>query len=355
MSSSMLEAIREAKLEIKAEAKLNAQPEQQQPIQHLPILSAQTIAALNFPYSKVLDVVEQAFKAIDHPDSANPLKVIMTPEDGHSIAYSMAGRDAGSQTVGFKVVYEFDQDRSRNRYQFYSFIFLCDDQTGHPIALMDVKQLGPMRTSATSALFAKAAASPDAKTALVVGTGEQGQIALPMLVTALPQLSRLLVHGTYQAGIEAVQANVKSHFPDREVEVASNLEMAVRDADIILAVTGLSAKENIRHEWLKPGAIVILVGYGIEKSVLHKADRVITTDVEQMKVTGDDLLNEQGELPEVSATLSEIIKQQKPARSHPDEIIFAYNSGMIITDVALGRAVAEFAKKAHKIEDVQLW
>jgi ornithine cyclodeaminase len=148
---------------------------------------------------------------------------------------------------------------------------------------------------------------------------------------------------------------VKSHFPDREVEVANNLEMAVRDADIILAVTGLSAKKNIRHEWLKPGAIVILVGYGIEKSVLHKADRVITTDVDQMKVTGDDLLNEQGELPEVSATLSEIIKQQKPARSHPDEIIFAYNSGMIITDVALGRAVAEFAKKAHKIEDVQLW
>jgi len=325
------------------------------PIQQLPILSAQTIAGLNFPYAQVLNVVEQAFKAIDHPDSANPLKVIMTPKDTHSIAYSMAGRDAGSKTVGFKVVYEFDQDRSRNRYQFYSFIFLCDDESGHPIALMDVKQLGPMRTSATSALFAKAAAKPDATTALVVGTGEQGQIALPMLVTALPNLSRLMVHGSYKAGIEAVQANVKLHFPKRHVEVADDLESAVRDADIILAVTGLSAKENIRHEWLKPGALVILVGYGIEKSVLHNADRVITTDIDQMNVTGDDLRNEKGKLPKVAAILSEIIKQQKPARNHSDEIIFAYNSGMIITDVALGRAVAEFAHKSHKIEGVQLW
>ncbi|WP_281558071.1 ornithine cyclodeaminase [Thalassomonas sp. RHCl1] len=326
-----------------------------EPMQHLPILNADTLAQLNFPYSRVLEVVEQAFRAIDHPDSNNPLKVIMTPQDGHSIAYSMAGRDAGSQTVGFKVVYEFDPDRSRGSYQFYSFIFLCDDLTGQPLALMDVKQLGPMRTSATSALFAKAAATPDAKTALVVGSGEQGQIALPMLVTAMPQLSRLIVHGSYQAGVAAVQENVTSRFPEREVEVSSDLEAAVRDADIILAVTGLSAKENIRHEWLKPGAVVILVGYGIEKDVLHKADRVITTDEGQMKVTGDDLLDEQGQLPQVAATLTEIIQQQKPARSHKDEIIFAYNSGMIITDVALGRAVAEFAKGEDKMQAAKLW
>ncbi|WP_269082339.1 hypothetical protein [Thalassomonas viridans] len=129
----------------------------------------------------------------------------------------------------------------------------------------------------------------------------------------------------------------------------------MREADVILAVTGLSAKENIRHEWLKPGAVVILVGYGIEKDVLHKADRVITTDADQMKVTGDDLLNEQGQLPEVAATLNEIIHGQKPARSHKDEIIFAYNSGMIITDVALGRAVADFARDQDKLEAAKLW
>ena len=71
----------------------------------LPILNEARLAQLNFPYSKVIEVVENAFRSLHHPDSANPLKVIMTPQDGRSIAYSMAGRDAASNTVGFKVVY----------------------------------------------------------------------------------------------------------------------------------------------------------------------------------------------------------------------------------------------------------
>lgn len=124
---------------------------------------------------------------------------------------------------------------------------------------------------------------------------------------------------------------------------------------MILAVTGLSAKENIKYEWLKPGAVVILVGYGIEKSVLHRADRLLTTDAEQMKVTGDDLLDENGKLPAVDATLTEILNGEKPTRTHPDEIIFVYNSGMIITDVALGRAVADFAITQENVEEVTLW
>lgn len=321
----------------------------------LTILNEARLAQLDFPYSKVIEVVENAFCSLNHPDSANPLKVIMTPQDGRSIAYSMAGRDAASNTVGFKVVYEYDPDRSRNQYQFYSFIFLCDDATGHPVALMDVKELGPMRTSATSALFAKHAVHSDAKNALVVGTGVQGQIALPMLVTALPQLTHLAVHGSYQAGLEAVQQKLKDHHPQRHVEVSEDLEASVRQADVILAVTGLSAKENIKYEWLKPGAVVILVGYGIEKSVLHRADRLLTTDAEQMKITGDDLLNEDGKLPAVDATLTEILNGEKPARTHPDEIIFVYNSGMIITDVALGRAIADFAITQENVEEVTLW
>ncbi|KJY97562.1 MULTISPECIES: ornithine cyclodeaminase [Pseudoalteromonas] len=321
----------------------------------LPILNEARLAQLDFPYSKVIEVVENAFRSLHHPDSANPLKVIMTPQDGRSIAYSMAGRDAASNTVGFKVVYEYDPDRSRNQYQFYSFIFLCDDATGHPVALMDVKELGPMRTSATSALFAKYAVHSDAKNALVVGTGVQGQIALPMLVTALPQLTHLTVHGSYQTGLEAVQQKLKEHHPQRQVAVSQDLEASVRQADVILAVTGLSAKENIKYEWLKPGAVVILVGYGIEKPVLHRADRLLTTDAEQMKVTGDDLLDENGKLPAVDATLTEILNDEKPARTHPDEIIFVYNSGMIITDVALGRAVADFAITQGNVEEVTLW
>ena len=93
------------------------------------------------------------FVALREGDSHNPLKTIVQPADQRSIAYSMVGRDAASETLGFKMVYEFDPRRTRNAYRFHSFIFLCDDVTGQPIALMDVVKLGPLRTSATSALM----------------------------------------------------------------------------------------------------------------------------------------------------------------------------------------------------------
>lgn len=323
--------------------------------QSLLILNQQALSQLDIPLQKVLDTVQQAFLSLADPDSANPLKVIMEPMDKHSIAYSMAGRDAASKSVGFKVVYEFDSDRSRNHYQFYSFLFILDDETGKPLALMDVQQLGPLRTSATSALIAKAGAKKNAKTALVIGTGAQGQIALPMLVTALPSLETLIMHGSYTDGIDIARKNLQRYYPERHITRSSNLQQSVGEADIILAVTGLSTKESIPYHWLRPGALVILVGYGVEPEVLHKADYLIATDEEQMKVTSSDMVDENGNIPAVDTELAEILSGKKLGRINDAQIVFAYNSGMIITDVALGRLTAEYARRADAGQEVQLW
>jgi ornithine cyclodeaminase len=319
------------------------------------MLNQDALSQLDIPLPKILNIVQQAFLSLADPNSANPLKVIMEPVDKHSIAYSMAGRDAASKSVGFKMVYEYDSDRSRNRYQFYSFIFIIDDETGEPLALMDVQQLGPLRTSATSALIAKASAKKNAKTALVVGTGAQGQIALPMLVTALPTLEKLIIHGSYEEGINNARENLRRYHPDRHITRSVNLQESVAEADIILAVTGLSAQESIPYHWLKPGALIILVGYGIEPEVLHKADYVIATDEEQMKVTSADMVDGNGNIPAVNAELAQILNEEKPGRTNDSQIIFAYNSGMIITDVALGRITAEYARLAGVGQEVQLW
>ncbi|MET0357285.1 MAG: hypothetical protein ABW044_10930 [Cellvibrio sp.] len=319
------------------------------------ILNQKALSHLDIPLQKILDVVREAFLSLANPDSANPLKVIMEPVDKHSIAYSMAGRDAATKSVGFKVVYEYDSDRSRDAYQFYSFIFIVDDETGQPLALMDVQQLGPLRTSATSALIAKAAAKSDAKTALVVGTGVQAQIALPMLLTALPNLEKLVIHGSYEEGMNNAQKNLQKYYPHRDIIRSSNLQQSVAEADIILAVAGLSVKESIPYHWLKSGALIILVGYGIDPEILHKADYVIATDAEQMKVTSGDMVDAHGNIPPVNAELAEILSGEKMGRTNDSQIVFAYNSGMIITDVALGRIVAEHARNAGLGQTIQLW
>ncbi len=323
--------------------------------QGLLVLSQPMLERLEIDLHDVLDVVEAALMGLRLGDSANPQKTIVQPPDQHSIAYSMVGRDSTTQTVGFKVVYEFDPERSTDQYRFHSFIFLCDDQTGLPIALMDVVMLGPLRTAATSALMAKAAC-PQARTALVVGTGIQGQMALPLLVAAMPQLEKLQIYGHYAAGIEAAQANLQKYFPERRIEVVTSLEQAANQADIIIGAAGVSVKAQVHHRWMKPQSVAILVGYGIDADVFQLADDLITTDIEQMKVTCADLLAADGVIPHVHAELPDILTGQATARSKAQGIVFAYNSGLVVTDIALGRYLADQAHRIPKLgRRVSLW
>lgn len=318
------------------------------------LLSQAELDDLEIRYEQVLEVVESAFIALRNGDSSNPLKTIVQPSDQRSIGYSMVGRDGASQTLGFKVVYEFDPQRSRQAYRFHSFIFLCDDATGEPIALMDVVKLGPLRTAATSALMARAA-HPAAKTALVVGTGAQGQIALPMLVAALPGLERLMVYGHHPAGLQAVQEGIRRLYPERSVEVVHNLQQAAGLADIVIGAAGLTATQQVHHAWLKPGAVAILLGYGIHADVLHHANYRIATDTEQMKVTCGDLAAADGSIPTIDAQLPDILLGTAAARRDSLDIVFAYNSGMVVTDVALGRYIAELALANNRGVRVKLW
>lgn len=320
----------------------------------LRILPQSELEGIGVGLEEVLQVVESALIGLRRPDSFNPLKTIVYPPDQRSISYSMVGRDGASNTVGFKVVYEFDPLRHNDTYQFHSFLFLCDDATGLPIALMDVVKLGPLRTSATAALMARAA-RPDARSALVVGTGVQGQNALPMLLAALPDLERLQVYGHYQAGLQAVCESVKRYDAAREVEIADDLRTAAAEADIVIGVAGASAKAEVRQAWLRPGTVAILAGYGINADVLHSADYRIATDAAQMQVTAGDLAGSDGQVPPINAELPDILLGKMPARHDERDIVFAYNSGMVVTDIALGRYLAQHALAKGRGQKVRLW
>ena len=305
---------------------------------------------LDIDRERVISVVEQAYRTLRESGSDNPVKTIVDGPDQRSLSYSMVARDAGSDTVCFKAVYEFDPRRARDSYRFHSFVLLCDDTTGAPIALMDVVRLGPLRSSATTALFARSA-RPDARGALVVGTGVQAQAALPMLLAALPDLDRLQVFGTYEEGLRAVRRSV----PDREVEIVEDLRKAAGEADVVIGAAGLSVRQEVRREWMRPGAVAVLLGHGVHADVCHGADHRIATDTAQMHATCDDLRDENGGLPTVDAELPDILLGRAPARRDARDVVFAYNSGMAVTDAALGRYVADLALAAGRGERVSFW
>ncbi|MFF2748365.1 ornithine cyclodeaminase family protein [Kitasatospora sp. NPDC058048] len=321
----------------------------------LRVLSTSDLAGLDITLADVVDTVEQAYRTLAAGQSDNPRKLTVKPADGHSVSYAMLGRDGVRNVVAVKTSYKHGLDRSRENQHYYTTLTIYDDVTGLPVAMMDCSRIGSLRTPAVSALLARECAAPDASTALVIGTGTQGRLALPFLLTALPGLERLLLSGTHPDGIAAVRAELARHFPDRELELVTDLRAAARDADVIVATAGGHTPAAVEADWLKPGAVSILVGHGLAPSTLHRADRVIATSEAQMRVTGTDMADADGKLPAVDLELPVVISGTAAARTAPGQRIFAYNSGLVVTDIALGHRFAQLAAAQGLGTEVALW
>ncbi|MFD8912371.1 ornithine cyclodeaminase family protein [Streptomyces sp. NPDC059575] len=325
------------------------------PDRRLRVLSTSDLAGIDISLGDVLATVEGAYRTLADGLSDNPRKLTVKPADGHSVSYAMLGRDGTREIVAVKTSYKHGLDKGREEQHYYTTLTLYDDVTGLPVAMMDCSRIGSLRTPAVSALLARECAVPDASTALVIGTGTQGRLALPFLLTALPDLDRLLLSGTHPEGIAAVRAELARHFPGREVEVVGDLRAAARAADVIVATAGAHTPAAVEAAWLKPGATAILVGHGLAPSTLHHADRVIATSAAQMRVTGTDMADADGNLPPVDLELPAIVSGVSKARVTADERVFAYNSGLVVTDIALGHRFAQLALDAGLGTEVALW
>lgn len=321
----------------------------------LRVLTTTDLAGLEISRDDVIATVEEAYRGLHAGTSDNPRKLSVTAQDGRSVSYAMLGRDGAREVVAVKTSYKHGLHQGRAEQHYYTTLTLYDDVTGLPVAMMDCARIGSLRTPAVSALLARECAAPGARTALVIGTGTQGRLALPFLLTTLPGLERLMLAGSHPAGIAAVRRELRAHFPDREVELVTDLRSAAGDADVIVATAGGHTKAAVEADWLRPGALSILVGHGLAPSTLHRADRIIATSEAQMHVTGTDMADAAGALPAVDTEFPPVIAGTTTGRRAPDERIFAYNSGLIVTDIALGHRFAQLAMAQGLGERVALW
>ncbi|MGH3786453.1 MAG: ornithine cyclodeaminase [Pseudonocardiaceae bacterium] len=318
----------------------------------LRVLSRSDLADIFLAPREVIDSVRGAYLALVDRASRNPAKLAVPVPEQHSISYSMLGYCGVSQVVAFKTSYKQETKSSR---KYYTTITMYDDATGLPVALMDCAKIGAMRTPAATALLVESTVSPTARTALLIGTGTQGRQAFPYLLESVPSLERLLLYGTHQNGIEAVFEVLRQHQPDRTIELVTDVGKAVGEADVIVAASGPATAVKVRTSVLRPGAVLVDVGYGVADSALSEADYAVATSASQLAVTGRYLADPAGTLRHVDAELPEILVGRARGRRTPQDRVFAYNSGMVVTDIAVGHILARRAIEAGRGSDVSLW
>ena len=130
-------------------------------------------------------------------------------------------------------------------------VSLFDDETGTLAAIVDFHLVTKWKTAGDSLLAARRLARPDSENILIVGAGPQGRALHAAYSAAFPQ-ARITVWNRTAKNAEAMAAELK-------INVATDLEQAVRAADIVTSAT-MSTDPLIKGDWLQPGQHIDLIG-----------------------------------------------------------------------------------------------
>lgn len=229
-------------------------------------------------------------------------------------------------------------------------ILLIERDTGALRAILDSSLVTAMRTAAAGALGVTALARKEASTIALFGAGVQGTWHLGALA-AIGRLGEARIYDVAPARAEQLATEL-----EKSLEVKARAATSPRDAadgaDVIIAVT--TSRVPILDETLvKPGMHVSAFGADepgkveLAASLCKRAKLVV--DDRPLALT-DGAINVAATASEldggaIHAELGEVLAGRKPGREREEETILLWHRGLGITDIALGAAMLEKAKR----------
>jgi len=249
------------------------------------------------------------------------------------------GRDFGTKLVTLLP----DNAVKENGYPTVQAIYpYFDGETGAPTAVIDGTALTLRKTAADSALGSSMLSRSDAKTLLMVGAGALAPHLIAAHRAARPSLEKVVVWNRTPERRDTLVAALQD---DLVIDAATNLEDAVRRADVISAAT-MATEPLIYGSWLQPGTHVDLVG-GFTPEMRESDDEAIvraSVFVDCFETTvgvAGDIVQpmEAGVLAEsdIRSDLYGLCRGDHPGRSEADEITLYKNGGGAHLDLFTAR------------------
>ncbi|MDH3293570.1 MAG: ornithine cyclodeaminase family protein [Acidimicrobiia bacterium] len=258
---------------------------------------------------------------------------------------SWANRDStGLDAVGVKVVTYYPANAGTAVPTVNAAYVLFDGADGKPLATIDGDTLTARRTAAVSALAARHLARPDARSLVVVGTGQLAP-NLAMAHASGRDLESITIWGRNAASAQRVAGRLRElGYP---AAPSGDLQASVASADIVSCATG-ATEPVVQGRWLRPGTHLDLVGSfrpdmresddeAIRRSTIFVdtvAGATVSGDLAQPMATG--LLTES----EITADLADLASGRHPGRSADNEITLFKSAGFAAADLAAARLVA---------------
>jgi len=296
---------------------------------------------------EAIEAMQAAFAALGRGEAELPPPIGLQLPGVHGEVHVKGAFLHGAPVYAFKVASGFYDNAALGLPTGAGLMLAFNATTGAPEGLLlDNGYLTDLRTGAAGAVAARWLAPQEVGTALVVGTGVQARMQLRALMV-VREPRRILIWGR-DPGHAAECARDLADELDRSIEVAGDLEQAVRQARLIITVTP-SREPLIRCEWLGDGTHVTAVGSDgpgkqeLEPELLQRADRVVADRLAQCRDLGEiqhalraGVVND-ADIDE----LGDLVLGRVPGRRAVAEVTVADLTGVGVQDAAIaGLALA---------------
>lgn len=266
---------------------------------------------------------------------------------GTDVGFFIRAAWQGGHALGAKLVTLFwDNPGLSEGLPAVQGVFIVFDGTnGMPMAVLDGTALTHWKTAADSALGSQYLSRHDVSTMVAVGAGALTPYLIGAHCAIRPAIQRVLIWNRTRARAEAVAARLA--IEGVSIEVADELEPAVRGADLITSATA-TRDPLIRGEWLSPGTHLDLVGAftpdmrEADDEALQRASIFVDARATTIKEIGElkiPLATGIISKSDVLADHYDLARGQHPGRREDDEITLFKNGGGGHLDLMTARFV----------------
>lgn len=313
------------------------------------VLDAEIIRALATP-ERLIEALRGTFSAGTVETKRTPTSLPGGSED--RLFVSMLAMEPGGPSA-IKLLTILPENPARGRLTVQGAIVLFAE-TGEPVAVLDGTVVTHLRTGAASALASQFLSRGDSTRLVVAGTGALAP-TMGASHCAVRPIRHVAVWGRDAAKAKATADAIGRLVPyEIEVEVAEDLETAVRAADIVSCSTS-SPTPILKGEWLRPGTHVDLVGSF--QPTKRESDDEVVRRARIFVDTFKGALHEGGDVVDplargvitrdrIEGELTDLTRGTVKGRRTPSEVTMFKSVGTAIEDLAAARMIVEAAQVA---------
>ena len=293
----------------------------------LRILTHENIKGLNIDPALILSAIKEAL--ILHSKGKVLLKPKVTLRPTEDTFYTaMAGGIPDMGFLGNKTIQRISS--SKNGPSVRGAMMLHDAVSGDLLSLMDATWLTSMRTGAVAALTIDQLANKEITKIGILGLGNTGKATLEFIKLLRPEIQRV-----YAVNYKDHAEFITKRFPDFSFIFVDDPKALLENCDVVITSLTYAKEPFVEPEWMRDGLLAVPIHMRGWQKCDKFFDKVFTDDHEHIRDW----------MPKVDGELGQILSGQLAGREDERQKIIAYNYGIAIDDIAIGKVVLESAIK----------